>query len=71
MADTGIGMKAEHLDALFQIDKRHQRRGTAGEKGTGLGLILCKELVENNGGTIWTESEVGKGTTFHFTVPLF
>ncbi len=69
IADTGIGIPEKELPGLFQIDAKNQRRGTAGEKGTGLGLILCKEFVEKNGGRIWVESEAGKGTTFMFTLP--
>ena len=69
VADTGTGINHEHLPKLFRIDVQYTQVGTAGEKGTGLGLILCKDLVEKNGGTIWVESEVEKGTTFRFTLP--
>ena len=69
VADTGIGIPPEKLLNLFRIDAKCRREGTAGEKGTGLGLILCKEFVEKNDGRIWVESEVGKGTTFTFTLP--
>jgi two-component system sensor histidine kinase/response regulator len=69
ISDTGIGMSEEVISTLFRIDVKYSKTGTAGEKGTGLGLILCKELIEKNGGTIWVESEVGKGTTFRFTLP--
>lgn len=71
VSDTGTGIKPEDLDKLFQIDVKHSQVGTAGEQGSGLGLILCKELVEKNGGTIRVESEIGKGTTFRFTIPIF
>ncbi len=67
--DTGTGMSAEDLAKLFRIDVQHSNVGTAGERGTGLGLILCRELVERNGGTIWAESQLGEGTTFRFTLP--
>jgi len=70
VSDTGIGIRKEHLPKLFRIETKYKRLGTAQEKGTGLGLILCKELVEQNGGKIWVESEVEKGTTFRFTLPL-
>jgi PAS domain S-box-containing protein len=69
VADTGIGIPPDKLAQLFRIDGRTQRDGTNGEKGTGLGLILCKEFVEKQGGQIRVESEVGKGTTFTFTLP--
>ena len=69
IADTGIGIDAEYLPKLFRIDTNYKRAGTAGEQGTGLGLSLCQEFVERTGGKIWVESEVGKGTTFRFTLP--
>jgi len=69
VSDTGTGMSNKVVSELFRIDVKYSNIGTAGEKGTGLGLILCKELVEKNGGKIWVESEVGKGSTFRFTLP--
>ncbi len=68
--DTGIGMSKDTIDKLFRIDVHHTTLGTANEKGTGLGLIVCKEFVEANGGSIWVESEEGKGSKFFFTIPL-
>jgi PAS domain S-box-containing protein len=69
VADTGCGIDEYGMDMLFRIDTSYSNVGTDGEQGTGLGLILCKELVEQNGGKIWVESEVGKGTIFRFTLP--
>jgi signal transduction histidine kinase len=69
VADTGMGIKEEDFSKLFRIDVQYTHVGTAGEKGTGLGLNLCKDLVEKNGGIIRFESEIGKGTTFKFTLP--
>jgi len=69
VSDTGIGISSDDLPKLFRIDEKYRDSGTAGEIGTGLGLILCKELIEKSGGNIWAESEVGKGTTFSFTLP--
>lgn len=69
VCDNGIGMSQEELDSLFRIDVHHTTLGTDGEEGTGVGLILCKELVQNNGGKIWAESELGKGSKFIFTLP--
>ncbi|MBE0646735.1 MAG: ATP-binding protein, partial [Bacteroidales bacterium] len=68
--DSGIGISKEDIDKLFRIDSKFSTRGTADEKGTGLGLILCKEFVEKHGGKIWVESELGKGSTFRFTLPI-
>jgi signal transduction histidine kinase len=70
VSDTGVGISEENMEKLFRIDAKFTTTGTAGEQGTGLGLILCKELVEKNGGTIRVESEVGKGTMFVFTLPV-
>ena len=67
--DNGVGMKPEVLSMLFDKTAPYTTRGTANEKGTGLGLILCKEFVEKNGGKIWVESEEDKGSTFYFTLP--
>ena len=67
--DTGIGIKAEDLEKLFKIEETISTRGTDNEKGTGLGLILCKDFIEKHNGKIWVESEVGKGSTFSFTIP--
>lgn len=68
--DNGVGMSEKALGKIFRIDEKYQTQGTAQELGTGLGLILCKELVEKNDGQIWVTSEAGKGSTFYFTLPL-
>jgi PAS domain S-box-containing protein len=70
VSDTGVGMSKEDADKLFRIDVVHTTKGTEDETGSGLGLVLCKELVEKNGGTIRVESTEGSGTTFTFTLPL-
>jgi signal transduction histidine kinase len=67
--DTGVGIGATEIDKLFRIDVHHSTMGTAGESGTGLGLILCKEFVEKNNGTIWVESAAGKGSQFYIRLP--
>jgi signal transduction histidine kinase len=69
IADTGIGISEKMLARLFRIDATCQRAGTADDKGTGLGLILCKEFLEKHDSAIQVESEVGKGTTMRFTLP--
>lgn len=66
--DSGIGMSDMQLDRLFRKTATFTTQGTAGEKGTGLGLLLCQEMVEQNGGKIWAESEEGAGAKFYFTV---
>jgi signal transduction histidine kinase len=71
ISDSGIGMNQELISKLFQINEKTSRPGTAGEPSTGLGLLLCKEFIEKHGGKIWVESEVGKGSTFSFTISKF
>lgn len=70
VADNGVGMRNEDIDKLFRIDYSHSTMGTNNESGTGLGLLLCKELVEMQGGKIWIESEIGKGSVFRFSIPF-
>ena len=67
--DQGIGISDENQKKIFQIDTKFKSEGTSGEKGTGLGLIICKEFVEKNGGDISIFSKEGEGSTFSFTVP--
>lgn len=68
--DTGVGMSPVVIDNLFKIDKGKSTDGTNNEKGTGLGLILCKEFIERNGGTISVNSEVNKGSEFIISLPF-
>ncbi len=67
--DTGVGMDEAILCGLFALDRRTSLRGTEGERGSGLGLLLCKEFVEKHGGQIWAESKPGQGTVFTFSLP--
>jgi PAS domain S-box-containing protein len=69
--DNGVGIPDDVLPQLFKLDGQVSMVGTANEPGTGLGLILCKEMVEKNGGKIWVTSEPGRGSTFSFTLPLY
>jgi signal transduction histidine kinase len=69
VTDHGIGMKAEDRARLFQSFERLATEGVA-IQGTGLGLRVCRILVEAHGGRIWVESEPGKGSTFSFTLPV-
>lgn len=68
--DTGMGIPKEKLQKIFHPDDNYTNKGTEGEEGTGLGLIICKEFIEKNNGEIWVESEEGQGSTFYFTLPL-
>jgi signal transduction histidine kinase len=70
VTDNGIGIPEEILPKLFKLNGQYSQPGTANEPGTGLGLVLCHEMVEKNGGRIWAESIAGQGTTFIFTIPL-
>jgi PAS domain S-box-containing protein len=69
VTDNGIGISSENLSNLFNITSGLSTRGTSNEKGTGLGLVLCKEFVEKHGGRIWVKSILGEGCTFTFSLP--
>jgi len=69
ISDTGIGIPTELKSKLFILNEMTSRAGTEGESSSGLGLVLCKEFIVKHGGKIWVESEVGKGSTFSFTIP--
>jgi signal transduction histidine kinase len=69
VSDNGVGIKQETIEKLFRIDQNSSTMGTQNEKGTGLGLLLCKEFIEKHSGKIWVESDPGKGSKFHFTIP--
>jgi len=68
IGDTGIGMSSSVVDNLFRLGSQTNRTGTDGEPSTGLGLIICKEFIDKQGGKIWVESEEGKGSVFYFTI---
>jgi PAS domain S-box-containing protein len=69
IADNGVGMNEETCKKLFLVNSNMTSKGTVGEKGSGLGLLLCKEFVDKHNGRIWAESQEGLGSTFHFTLP--
>ncbi|PKQ62544.1 hypothetical protein BZG02_12560 [Labilibaculum filiforme] len=68
-SDEGVGMSKTNLHKIFRLDNNYLALGTAQEKGAGIGLLLCKEYVEKNGGKIWADSEEGKGSSFYITIP--
>ena len=68
--DNGKGMTGDEMSKLFFTDTHFSKSGTLGEMGTGIGLLLCKELVELNGGKLEVESALGKGSKFYFKLPL-
>lgn len=68
--DSGVGIKSDDLKKLFSIDSKFTMDGTAGEKGSGMGLTIVKDIIQKHGGSIWVESELGKGSTFKFTLPI-
>jgi signal transduction histidine kinase len=68
VTDNGIGISKQNIEKLLQPEIIFSSNGTAKEKGTGLGLLLCKEFIEKHSGKIWIESEEGRGTTFNFTI---
>ena len=67
--DNGVGIRKDMIEKIFSLDQNYSTPGTNDEKGTGLGLILCWEFVEKHNGRIWVESEEGRGSIFHFTIP--
>jgi PAS domain S-box-containing protein len=69
ISDNGIGMSKRTIQNLFKMETNAPTAGTLNEPGSGLGLIICREFVEKHGGVIWTESKIGKGSSFKFTVP--
>ncbi len=69
VSDTGVGMTPEQAEQLFQVERRSSTPGTAGERGSGLGLLLCRDLVEMQGGALDVQSEPGKGARFSFCLP--
>jgi len=69
VSDNGIGIEPENIPKLFDYSLIYTSNGTSNEKGTGLGLVLCKEFVEKHGGEIWLQSQLGKGSEFKFTLP--
>ena len=71
ISDNGVGMSEEIIHRLFDNSQIHFSLGTNGEKGTGLGLIICKGCIEKQGGNIWIESELGKGSTIKFSIPIY
>jgi len=71
VCDTGVGMSQEAMEKIFRVDARYTTKGTANEVGTGLGLVLVKEFIEKNNGSLKVESQEGKGSTFTFTLPLY
>jgi len=70
VSDNGVGIVSGRINDLFDISKIVTTKGTSNEKGTGLGLLLCREFVEKHGGKIWVESIEGKGSDFKFTLPV-
>jgi signal transduction histidine kinase len=68
--DQGTGIDDNLLNKLFNVRNIKSLKGTAKESGTGLGLYLCKELVEKNYGKIWAESKINSGSRFYFTLPV-
>ena len=70
ITDTGVGIDPERLSRIFHLKPGDNSRGTDGEQGTNLGLRICSEFVNKLGGEIWATSEVGRGTQFHFSVPI-
>jgi signal transduction histidine kinase len=70
ISDNGVGISNENQKKLFRLDEKISTPGTSNEKGTGLGLLLCKEFIGKNNGEIWVESQINQGTRFYFSLPV-
>lgn len=70
VSDQGVGIRESDLERIFQYTENTTTYGTEGESGSGLGLVICREFVEKNGGKIGVNSSPGNGATFYFTIPL-
>jgi signal transduction histidine kinase len=70
VSDSGVGMAPAAAAKLFRIETHYSTPGTEQERGSGLGLVICKDMVDRSGGRIWVESQPGEGTTMSFTIPL-
>ena len=70
VTDNGVGIESNVISKIFEVKEKHTTLGTQNEKGSGFGLKLCKELIEKQGGKIWVESELGRGSSFKFTIPI-
>jgi len=70
VSDNSIGISKHNQAKLFSLSENYTTKGTSGEKGIGLGLLICKDFVEKHGGKIWVDSELGKGSKFTFTLPV-
>jgi signal transduction histidine kinase len=68
VSEYGVGISKQQVDSLFKLDSSPSAIGTAGEKGTGIGMTLCKEMVERNGGKIWAKSTIGEGPQVYFSL---
>ena len=69
VSDSGIGIEKSRIEKIFSYSEGYSTLGTNEEKGTGLGLMICKQLIEKNNGRIWVESNEGIGSSFYFTIP--
>ena len=71
ISDTGVGIPEKEIKKILSLSSKYKTKGTQGETGSGLGVILCKEYIEKNNGKIWVTSEINKGTNFYFTLPAY